>query len=93
MQKLHMQQRVVEAKGLGFATDMNRLVSGDFAGAVPVLRKIKSAEDVDALAVSAHGYSYLGCGRVRKLMRPPPSCQRIFIKVIRDPARLVTVDR
>ena len=75
-----MQQRVVEAKGLGFATDMNRLVSCDFAGAVPVLRKIKSAEDVDALAVSAHGYSYLGCGRVRKLMRPPPSCQRIFIK-------------
>jgi tetratricopeptide (TPR) repeat protein len=56
-----MQQRVVETEGLSFAAAMNQLVSGDFAGAVPVLRKvIESAEDAGALAVAAHGYSYLG---------------------------------
>jgi len=56
-----MQQRVVESEGLSFAAAMNQLVNGDFAGAVPVLRKvIESAEDAGALAVAAHGYSYLG---------------------------------
>ena len=56
-----MQQHVVETEGLSFAAAMNQLVSGDFAGAVPILRKvIESAEDAGALAVAAHGYSYLG---------------------------------
>ena len=58
---LELKQHVEEVEALSFRPAMYQLNRGEFADALPTLRKvIDAAEAAGALSVAAHGYSYMG---------------------------------